>query len=547
METINIKSAASTITIQNNASSNSISNTARINSFGGQVNFTATGDGVAFNETIGSLSLEGTGWLRTDPRSGFNNTATVQSTLNLANGLSRGANNYGVMIASGAGDSSTDGGFSTAAGLNLTGHGIAADTAFIPWMFSISRYTTTFGGVGQGSTASARFMRTDSSGNLVANNATIGEADLTTWDAQGYGSTTDLAYEVTAANAMTGALDANAAVRSIAVGGNANQTTTLALGGNTLRADAIGLGAVTSTPSFVLGTGDANRGTVTANGTSGGDLYLIHHRTNSSAAGTFTVNSVLADNGGAVNVVFGGAAADFRVNTAATNTGKVFINASGSYGTGTVPTGGVTLGSSANFNTASEINFGGGGLMIMSSGNQTIGGSTAQTLSGGANLGAMGNIYAATRTLTIGANGVFSPGNPGANATFTLQFTTGKLDFAAGSELSFDLGAAGSSDRIAFIGGTAGDWLSGSGNATLNLTLGTGFDYGSTYTIFENVSTSGFTLAGISGYDTLNYTANFVQVGNNYNLSFSAIPEPSTYALLIGGASALFFLRRRKA
>lgn len=91
----------------------------------------------------------------------------------------------------------------------------------------------------------------------------------------------------------------------------------------------------------------------------------------------------------------------------------------------------------------------------------------------------------------------------------------------------------------------AGDWLLGSGNAILEINQITGFNYANTYTIFENVTTAGFTFASITGYDTSGYSANFSQSGNNYNLSFTAIPEPSN--MLIGTLLTLLSFRRRRA
>jgi hypothetical protein len=48
----------------------------------------------------------------------------------------------------------------------------------------------------------------------------------------------------------------------------------------------------------------------------------------------------------------------------------------------------------------------------------------------------------------------------------------------------------------------------------------------------------------ITGYDTGAYTANFAQSGSDYNLSFTAVPEPR--AALLGGLGILMLLRRRR-
>ena len=164
----------------------------------------------------------------------------------------------------------------------------------------------------------------------------------------------------------------------------------------------------------------------------------------------------------------------------------------------------------------------------------TIGGSSAQTLKG------LGSIDLGAKTMTIGSSGTLAPGaSPG---TLDFAATVGaSLNFAAGSTIAFELGTT--SDLIAFD--SAGDWLSGSGNATLSLNLLGGFNYASAYTVFQNVTTTGFTLANITGYDTVAYSANFVQSGNDYALSFTAIPEPNVAALL-GGLGSLLLMRRRR-
>ena len=59
------------------------------------------------------------------------------------------------------------------------------------------------------------------------------------------------------------------------------------------------------------------------------------------------------------------------------------------------------------------------------------------------------------------------------------------------------------------------------------------------------MSTSGFAVASITGYDSANYVAAFTQAGNDYQLSFTAIPEPSMSMSLLGGVGVLCLLRRR--
>jgi autotransporter-associated beta strand protein len=119
----------------------------------------------------------------------------------------------------------------------------------------------------------------------------------------------------------------------------------------------------------------------------------------------------------------------------------------------------------------------------------------------------------------------------------------GKLNFAAASSLLFGLGST--SDLVTF--NSPGNWLSGSGNATLNLDVTQpGFSYANTYTIFQNVTTTGFAFANITGYDTADWSAHLFQSGSNYQLSFTAVPEPGAVAYLLAGLALMPLLRKRR-
>lgn len=174
---------------------------------------------------------------------------------------------------------------------------------------------------------------------------------------------------------------------------------------------------------------------------------------------------------------------------------------------------------------------------------------------------ATGATLAGRGTLRLGdggdvlVSGRLSPGSgAGSAGVLTLEFAPGgsrRLDFAGGSQLDFDLGA--SSDLLHFA--LSGDFLSGGANATLNLILGAGFDYGGRYTIFDNVGSSpgAFQFGNIVGYDTASYQADLVYSATSsgsYGVVFTNVPEPSTYAMLLGGslvAGTMWWRRRRRA
>jgi hypothetical protein len=103
--------------------------------------------------------------------------------------------------------------------------------------------------------------------------------------------------------------------------------------------------------------------------------------------------------------------------------------------------------------------------------------------------------------------------------------------------LKMDIGTA--SDQIVGSGGTFS--LTG---GTLALSLGSGFGYANTYSLFSSFAGGTVSSLTISGYDTVNYTAG---LGSDGVLYFTAIPEPSTYAAILGGlALAGVFIHRRR-
>jgi fibronectin-binding autotransporter adhesin len=297
--------------------------------------------------------------------------------------------------------------------------------------------------------------------------------------------------------------------------------------------------------------------------------------------GTLTLATAAASliNGTAVNVTAGtlnlnhstalGALAKVTLSTGATvalSTGSVptlgALNGTG--GTVTLGSNTLTVGSATN-NLASS--FGGavsgtGGLTKAGTGALTLSGTntytgatrvnagtffvngslanTAVTVASGATLGGSGRIGGLT---TLSAGGILSPGNsPG-----TLTFTQG-LTLNTGSILNFELGIT--SDLIAVTGGTL-TGPAGTGGVTLNFTNSSGFAAG-IYTLINYTTASGtsnfqasdFTL----GSTVAGYTYNLALSGNMLQLTASAIPEPSTYAAIIGAcALALAAYRRRRA
>jgi T5SS/PEP-CTERM-associated repeat protein/autotransporter-associated beta strand protein len=242
-----------------------------------------------------------------------------------------------------------------------------------------------------------------------------------------------------------------------------------------------------------------------------------------------------------------GTASGVGVNTLETSTGTLsvvhtagYTVASGTFAhAGNTTVNGGTLVLTGDNTYAGNTILNGGNLVA----NNTVGsatGSGSVTVNSGAALGGSGFIGGLT---TIESGATLAPGNsPG-----TLTFANG-LTLANGSILEFELGTT--SDLLRITGGT----LTGSASAggiTLNLANSGGFT-AATYTLFD------FNGANLSSFDTSDFTFGTTLSGYTYALNLvgdtlqltataSAIPEPSTYALLAGLATLGLAAWRRRA
>lgn len=163
-------------------------------------------------------------------------------------------------------------------------------------------------------------------------------------------------------------------------------------------------------------------------------------------------------------------------------------------------------------------------------------GATPVTVQTGGTLGGTGTIGGPT---TLQAGGTLAPGaSPG-----TITFTNG-LALEAGSILEFELGTP--SDRIVVSGGV----LSGPASGTVGLSLiGSIESIGGTYAL---LSFAGATPANFEAGD---FTISSAPSGWLYDLSIdgdelllavTAVPEPATAALVLGGAVTLLVFGRRR-
>ena len=204
-------------------------------------------------------------------------------------------------------------------------------------------------------------------------------------------------------------------------------------------------------------------------------------------------------------------------------------------GSGSLIKGGTNVWKLSGANTYAGGTVVNGGTLLVSNSSGSATGTGAVTVNNSGTLSGTGFINAGAHTITI--NGKLSPGaaasagNPG---TIHLASTAGvgALTLSSTSTLMFDLGT--SKDLVALT--STGLTL---GGGTLALNLGTGFNYNTTYTLFSGVSSETGSFGTVTGYDDSMYLAMFALDGTNYNISFTAVPEVSTW---FGGALAVLLL-----
>jgi len=305
----------------------------------------------------------------------------------------------------------------------------------------------------------------------------------------------------------------------------------LLLGGNTLTVTSGAFAQTTTNAVLTINTGSITTGNSNPFSFTGrGGAYTVHARLTGSS--------------------------DLIVGTVANVNALQLTNTSNDYSGKTVILGNLSTGVNAStvIPDTSDV--------VLGSGVLTIGGGSQESIK---SLSGFGTVDFSTTTsrmnVGIGATlttngqvkvvngGVVTPGDStGFNTVGTLILganVTSLLVDDASTALNFQLGSLSSFDTISLT--TAGSAITINGG-TLNLSLINGYTptVGSTFNII-----TGQTGAGGTGFDAVNvigspgYTAIANAVGSNWQVQFTAVPEPSAIALLTAGLVAIVVFRRR--
>ncbi len=241
---------------------------------------------------------------------------------------------------------------------------------------------------------------------------------------------------------------------------------------------------------------------------------------------TETVGAVSLRNGGSITGTGAGA---LTGSSYAVESGSVSTILAGNNTVALTKTtaGIVTLSGVNTYNGTTSIN---AGTLLVNGSTSSL---SAVTVAAGATLGGTGTINGATTV-----NGIIAPGSTGFG---TLNLASG-VTWNAGDPWRFDLGAGNVSDKLNI---TAGNFTKGTGSGfTFDFTGNAGSP--GVWTLVEWAGTTTFVAGDFAatGLGTLT-DGSFAIVGNT--LTFTAIPEPSTYGyMFVAFAAAVVLARRRR-
>ena len=470
-------------------------------------NFVFSGTGTNSTTAVTSMTITGVNV--------YANSITFQNNFNATNttSISDGSSSTNSLLVLGAGAGSSGG---TATPWNLTDNATSGTVSFIPTtstgLLSFSLYASGTISAASGGAVNVSSIINDFDGTHTGGINKTGAGTLTLSGVNSYTGGTTVSAGTLALSGGSNRLSTSGAIT--AAGG------TLDLGGN---------GQTTNATVSVTGGTIAN-GTLTQNG---GSFDLQAGTVSAKLSGTGALSK---STGGTVTL---SGPNDFS-GGATVGAGTLTVGHSSALGSAAASVTGGTLAIGSGFNVANNINVGASGT-LNGTGTATLTG----TVSGNGTL---------TGALTFGSGGSLSPGNsPG------IMQVSGSLTFNSGSTYTWELasltdntgGIAGLDfDQIKLLSGGS---LVASAGALLPTFTGTATAPSAGTSFWQ--SAHSWTVVDTSGGGTI--TSTFVATNNwsvgafslsggTLNWSPSAIPEPSTYAVLLGIAALAGAAWRRR-
>lgn len=213
-------------------------------------------------------------------------------------------------------------------------------------------------------------------------------------------------------------------------------------------------------------------------------------------------------------------------------------------GATTVTTGTLILGASGTFNNSSNLIVKSGAVFDVAAK------TTGYTVNG---LEGAGTVTAFSgQAVTIAASGTLSPGD---GSVGTLTFSAGNLSLTSGATYKMEIGGTTASPVNDFVNLTgAGSTVSITGSYILSLSnLGTVDPTGKTFVLFDSVASIGTAGLWTIDYGSTGWSGGVVSLNGLDNtqvilsgLSLTAIPEPSTFASILGGFALFLGFHRRR-
>lgn len=182
------------------------------------------------------------------------------------------------------------------------------------------------------------------------------------------------------------------------------------------------------------------------------------------------------------------------------------------------------------------------GTMLLNGSKST---SNAVTVNSGGTFG--GTSPSMAGVFTVNAGGAIAPGDGGIGTLTATNLTWNGETSGTFAQMKFELsnvggqGASATADRLALGSGILSK---GSGSIFTFDFLGTGAA-GDTYTLMTFGSSTGFSVSDFT-YTNLTSGLNGTFALNGTSLTFSVVPEPTTFALFGAGLMVTFFARRRR-